>query len=183
MAFQSLWYETNLPSKIVDILQEDLVNYDSKFLPGVTYGGINLKQRDSKTSWIPGNHWICGLCYSYVLEANRSNFKYDITSFDHDQMQYTSYSPGEYYHWHLDGGISVESEVQRKLSVILQLSDPDEYEGGEVQIMSEDGSLYVLPKTRGTLIVFDSRAKHRVRKVEDGERKSLVGWVVGPRWR
>jgi len=183
MAFQSIWYTTRVPKKLVDTLEESLSEYDSNFSAGITYSGINLKSRDSKTCWIPSDHWICGFCYHHVLMSNRTNFNYDIFGFDHDQMQYTSYSEGEYYNWHLDGGITVNSDVQRKLSVVLQLSDPDEYEGGEMQIMNEDGSMYILPKTRGTLIVFDSRARHRVRKVYSGERKSLVGWVVGPRWK
>ena len=39
------------------------------------------------------------------------------------------------------------------------------------------------PKQRGTMIVFDSRVRHRVRKIKSGTRKSIVGWVVGPRWK
>ena len=42
---------------------------------------------------------------------------------------------------------------------------------------------YFAPKQKGTLIVFDSRTKHRVRTVKTGLRKSIVGWVVGPRWK
>ena len=42
---------------------------------------------------------------------------------------------------------------------------------------------FLVPKTRGTVIVFDSRTPHRVTPVESGIRKSLVGWVVGKRWR
>ena len=105
---------------------------------------------------------------------------------------------GEYYHWHNDASIEVSFqpteniqenfiitniEKIRKLSFILQLSDPDDYEGGEVQFMSGDGNTYFAPKTRGTVIVFDSRTPHRVKKVISGHRKSLVGWVVGPRWK
>ena len=74
-------------------------------------------------------------------------------------------------------------ELIRKLSVVVQLSDPEDYEGGNLQIMSEDGKSYFVPRQRGTIVVFDSRAQHRVLKVTKGVRKSLVGWVVGPRWK
>jgi predicted GIY-YIG superfamily endonuclease len=47
----------------------------------------------------------------------------------------------------------------------------------------ENGKSYFAPKKKGVLIVFDSRAPHRVRKVTKGVRKSIVGWSVGPRWR
>ncbi len=77
----------------------------------------------------------------------------------------------------------IQGEYVRKLSFALQLSDSNEYTGGEVQFLDNGGKTYFAPKQRGTLMVFDSRTKHRVRRVRSGLRKSLVGWVVGPRWR
>ena len=73
-------------------------------------------------------------------------------------------------------------ELVRKLSFSLQLSDPDDYEGGNVQLLAEDGSSYIAPRKRGTIVLFDSRTQHRVLKVTKGTRKSIVGWVVGKRW-
>ena len=58
-----------------------------------------------------------------------------------------------------------------------------DYRGGEVEFINSAGERYFAPKQKGTLIVFDSRTKHRVRTVKSGLRKSLVGWVVGPRWK
>jgi PKHD-type hydroxylase len=49
--------------------------------------------------------------------------------------------------------------------------------------MDESDGIYEVPKKKGLLVCFDSRARHRVNKVTSGRRKSLVGWVVGPRWR
>ena len=66
---------------------------------------------------------------------------------------------------------------------MVQLSDPDDYEGGNLQLLGEDGKSYFAPRKKGTVIVFDSRTQHRVLKVTKGLRKSLVGWVVGPRWK
>ena len=74
-------------------------------------------------------------------------------------------------------------ELVRKLSFVVQLSDPDDYEGGNLQLLDENGKSYIAPRKRGTVVVFDSRTQHRVLKVKRGIRKSLVGWVVGPRWR
>jgi PKHD-type hydroxylase len=79
--------------------------------------------------------------------------------------------------------MTVQGEYVRKLSFSLQLSDPEDYTGGEVQFMDNSRKTYFAPKQRGTLIMFDSRTPHRVRKVKSGMRKSLVGWVVGKRWR
>jgi PKHD-type hydroxylase len=116
------------------------------------------------------------------------------------------YGEGEYYGWHSDQGVSSyykpisqgnrghggeilqdfvnqNCEKVRKLSFSLLLSDPDTYEGGNLQLLAEDGKSYYAPRQRGTIILFDSRTQHRVQKVKSGVRKSLVGWVVGPRFR
>ena len=78
--------------------------------------------------------------------ANKNNFLYDVTEFESGTLQYTSYHPGEYYHWHVDGDIANyqnscdggHEESVRKLSIIVQLTDPSEYTGGEVQLQFTD---------------------------------------------
>jgi PKHD-type hydroxylase len=52
-----------------------------------------------------------------------------------------------------------------------------------VQFLDEKGKSYFAPRRKGTIVLFDSRTQHRVLKVKKGVRKSLVGWVVGPRWK
>lgn len=146
--------------------------------------GLDLNTRDSKTAWISDNNWVVNLCMAYVLKANRENWQYDIDGIDGGEMQYTTYKKGQFYNWHQDEGLEgLDKEKCRKLSVVLQLSSPEEYTGGEFQLLNERSHLYMAPKKRGTLIVFDSRTRHRVRPVHSGVRKSLVGWIVGPRWR
>ena len=63
------------------------------------------------------------------------------------------------------------------------MSDPTDYRGGEVEFLDSGAKRFLAPKQRGTMIVFDSRTRHRVRKIKSGIRKSIVGWVVGPRWK
>ena len=75
-------------------------------------------------------------------------------------------------------------ECVRKLSFSLQLTNPNTYNGGNLEFKSsETNEIITAPKEQGTLIVFDSRIEHRVSPIESGTRKSIVGWVVGPRWR
>ena len=138
------------------------------------------------------------------MRANRENFLYDLRNIDGESMQYTRYEAGQYYKWHNDAGldgqykpvavgnradglgqdfVNENVEMVRKLSFTMQLSDPDDYEGGNVQLLSEAGESYICPRQRGTMILFDSRTQHRVLKVTKGTRKSIVGWTVGPRWK
>ena len=79
--------------------------------------------------------------------------------------------------------VNENCEMVRKLSFAMQLSDPDDYEGGNVELISEANQNYIAPRQRGTIILFDSRTQHRGNKVTKGTRRSIVGWVVGPRWK
>lgn len=206
MAYQSCWYQTQLPKEMVDILENDIKKYNLEYKDSLLIGNIlDEKKRKSKNSWIPTHHWINGLIWYYVDLMNKENFLYDIQGLD-GNLQYTKYEEGEFYNWHVDSGLSshylpatldnnatneekyvdflnVKIEKIRKLSVVVQLSDSESYEGGEFQLIDDSGNLYEAPKEKGTIITFDSRAKHRVRKVKKGIRKSIVGWYSGPRWK
>ena len=205
MAFQSIWYYSDIPEDIVDILQKDLSKYDHQMTDSKLMGdALNKDKRNSKNSWIPSHHWLGGFMWHYVQRANRENFLYDLKCIDGENMQYTQYGPGEFYGWHNDAGISNQYKPQtvgnraenlandfvseniesvRKLSFVLQLSNPDDYEGGNLQLLDEGDNSYIAPRKRGTVILFDSRTRHRVLPVKSGLRKSVVGWVVGPRWK
>ena len=77
------------------------------------------------------------------------------------------------------------SSVNTILAFTLQLSDPDEYEGGDVELAVNDDleDPITLPKERGQMCIFDTRTKHRVLPVTKGTRHTLVGWAIGPRWK
>ena len=76
--------------------------------------------------------------------------------------------------------IKLKSETEEDL---MDETNPDEYDGGELQIEDPLGAVMSAPRTKGTLIFFDSRTRHRVSKVSRGLRKSLVGWVLGPKFK
>lgn len=205
MAHLSCWHFTELPSEMIDIATRDLKRYDDEISESVLRGDtINKNIRNSKNSWISTDHWIGGWIWYYIQKINRSNFMYDIIDIDGGKIQYTEYGEGEYYHWHTDDDITrlnvadaepssaknyaednnlIDGEYVRKLSFSLQLSDPKDYVGGELQFLGAGDVTFFAPKQRGSLVVFDSRTKHRVVKVKSGVRRSLVGWVVGPRWK
>tara|TARA_R100000005_G_C5003371_1_gene211589 strand:+ start:7066 stop:7632 length:567 start_codon:yes stop_codon:yes gene_type:complete len=188
MAYQVMWYKTSLPKDVVDIFLKEEKEFKRNLEKGLVSGddNPNISIRNSDCSWISSKHWMAGLCYHYILKANEENFRYDIGSFGNREIQYTSYTEGQYYKWHVDTSLAIQEEDTdrvRKLSFSLQLSDPEEYSGGELQLLSDDNFSYFAPKTKGSIIIFDSRMRHRVRKVNSGCRKSLVGWVEGPVWR
>ena len=203
MADIILWYNTGLPDMVIDQVISDSKNHMEP-LKNSKVGMLNEdapeKIRKSEVSWIPSTSWIGGFIYSYVLKANRDNFKYDIEGVEYDAIQYTHYGLDGHYKWHTDTSLETwskgntgdagndyvlsKAEKTRKLSFSLQLSDPYDYEGGNFEIYSEDADRKIVaPRTKGTLFIFDSRYKHRVTKITKGQREALVGWVSGPRWR
>jgi hypothetical protein len=212
MAFQTVWYETELPNEVIQLVEKALEEkYDEELIKSVVGEGgaggvLNEKIRKAKNAWLPSSHWVNGFVLHYANLANLQNFRYDIIGLDGQSSQYTVYDKGEFYNWHVDQGVSSfykpehnnshgfseevikddiipKGELVRKLSFSLQLSDEEDYKGGDLQIMDEAESMYEVPKKKGLLVCFDSRARHRVTKVTSGRRKSLVGWIVGPRWR
>ena len=205
MAHLTCWEFTELPVEIIDVVERDIKKFDDEVEDSnLTNNVVDKSIRDSHNSWIPESHWITGWLWYYVEKINRKNLVYDISDFDSGTLQYTHYGPDQYYTWHSDDDVSrlhkpdavistftdkseddiiVNSEYVRKLSFSLQLSDPDQYTGGELEFTDNGGKTMFAPKQRGTMVVFDSRLKHRVRRVKSGLRKSIVGWVVGPRWK
>ena len=211
MAYQTVWFSTDLPEDVIDIVERDLKdNFNNKLEDSkVGKDTTNKDIRNSQNTWIRSDHWISGFLWHYIMRGNRENFLYDVNNIDGEALQYTRYGVGSYYGWHTDQSIatyykpeaipkktvdadnkqSTEDfinkgiELVRKLSFTLQLSHHDDYEGGNVQFMNEMGKSYFAPRKRGTMIIFDSRLNHRVCKVTKGVRKSIVGWCVGPRWR
>lgn len=206
MAFQSVWYYSDLPEEVVNIIEKDLsVKFDSEMGDSRLMGdALNKDKRNSQNAWVPTHHWLGGFLWHYIQRANRENFLYDLRCIDGESMQYTQYGVGQFYSWHNDAGISgaykpqsvgnrqeglandfvnENIELVRKLSFVLQLSEPDDYEGGNLQLLDEAGRSYFAPRKRGTVILFDSRTMHRVLPVKSGLRKSIVGWTVGPRWK
>ena len=209
MAYQSVFLDTELPDIIIDELVEKFSKLeveDSKIISPEQ----NDKIRNANNSWVNVDNWIAGFLSYYINHINTKNFKYAIEGFDSDCLQYSEYKEGQHYNWHCDDSLSarcnmtistlsnefegvsvpyvnekigIEYESSRKLSFSLQLSNEDDYEGGELQFLSDESESYYAPKKKGTLIIFDSRTRHRVKKVRSGVRRSLVGWVNGPRWQ
>ena len=153
-------------------------------------GGINGKRsgdsvRKSKIAWLGDQYLIEQLFYSIDL-CNKQNWNYDLDGCG--EIQYGIYSDGGHYDWHVD----IEQEIpningqylMRKLSMIIWLNDPDEYEGGEFDIEIKGPRMDVrydtLKLKKGSIVVFPSDKWHRVRPVTSGVRKSLVTWFRGP---
>lgn len=138
--------------------------------------------RRTDVSWIahtPESDWLYKALGHYTADLNSKYFGFQLSEFV-DHLQYTVYhgspdAPGK-YDWHMD--MDVKTGAPRKLSLVVQLSDPAEYEGGELQFQGI--STQQVDKTPGHVHAFPSWLLHRVTPVTKGIRRSLVAWVAGP---
>ncbi len=146
-----------------------------------TFGGENLEYRRSKVGWLTGNDLINDIMRPFIQEASSVM---GVKVYDQTEIQYTEYhgtNEGK-YDWHHDVDWNNSDNLDRKLSVTIQLSDADEYEGGTFEFKEvENPSLQF--KDKGTILIFPSYLVHRVLPVTSGVRKTLVAWVSGPRWQ
>ena len=96
--------------------------------------------------------------------------------------QFTEYDESDsgFYTAHVDNGETLAGF--RKLSFVLQLTDPSKYQGGEL-VLHIGPEPTTLPRDRGKLLFFPSYTLHEVKPVTQGIRHSLVGWVAGPRFK
>jgi PKHD-type hydroxylase len=161
---------------------KNLGNLLSKERASVGNEGNVTDYRVSDIAWIEDNtdsEWLYSKIADYAKTANREMWNFDIWGY-HDSLQYTTYyGDGGHYDWHVDLGPGISN---RKLSCVLQLSDPGEYEGGELQ-MNPGGNILTVPRELGLLCFFPSFLLHRVTPLTGGVRKSLVTWLCGANFR
>jgi PKHD-type hydroxylase len=148
-------------------------------------GNTNTTYRSSTISWIKVSEestWFYQKLTGIIEQLNYRFYRYDLTEIE--DIQYSEYHSDtrDMYKPHSDDGYSFN--LFRKLSVSIQLSNPEEYEGGELKFYRN--SLHessIAPKEKGAVIVFPSYVIHEVTPVTSGLRKSLVAWVQGPRFK
>jgi len=153
---------------------------DKGLIKGTTKGKSDV--RDSKISWlypIDGMDWAFRRVTDITLNLNERFFKFDLFGIN-EGFQFTNYeAPSGKYGKHVDRGMNMPV---RKLSISIQLTNPEKYEGGELYLY-DDNKGTVMDKTQGTLILFPSYTLHEVMPVTKGTRNSLVTWVTGKQFK
>lgn len=170
-------FKGTLGNEIID----NICNLADKTEKASTFNKSGTDIRTSRVSWIHDKR-VLNLLYEYVDIANRNVFNFNI--YKKADVQFTEYLSTEsgHYNWHHDIDWNRNDGYDRKLSVTVQLSDANEYEGGNFEF-SECVSPNEDSKEKGTVLVFPSYLQHRVTPVTKGTRKSLVAWFEGSKWR
>ena len=127
----------------------------------------------------PQSHPVEKYIVGSFIAFNKGFFNYDLWgSFE---IQFLKYTSGGKYDWHCDYG---NSDVgARKLSMSIQLSPVWDYTGGDLLIRDWHNREHRISKEIGNVVVFDSRAPHKVEPITVGERYAIVAWAHGPELR
>ena len=168
------WQKGEIPDEMCDCIVNSID--DTLYQKGTTGNNNKLLARNVNIQFI-NSTWINALLCGYIRYANSLNFHYNLSDDDKELAQISKYSVGEFYGEHRDFGTN-DNSITRKLSLTVQLSDEDSYEGGDLIFFN--GSIKdKAPRGKGSVIVFDSRLFHEITPVIKGTRYSLVKWYHG----
>jgi len=167
--------------KIIEKLSKTL-SYEKSSIGDNENSRTSIERRNSMTGWIEYNVDTMWLFDKIFGHAYQNVWGLDVTGI-HDMIQYTVYpaeNEEQYYHSHRDTG---PGTWWRKVSMTIQLTEPDEFEGGGLQIEDPGGTgewMDTPHEDRGDMIMFPSFMRHQALPVTKGTRKCLVAWISGP---
>lgn len=121
--------------------------------------------------------WLYDHMAKIGTEVNDEHYHFDVTGFA-ERMFYLRYEPGEFIEWHDDHG--PRTEYARKLTMVLQLTEPFDYDGGDLEMFGHSVRTF---KQRGLVSIFPAYQTHRATPVTRGTRLALSMFLVGPNFR
>jgi PKHD-type hydroxylase len=178
MAVDYWLWENAVPHELCDMAIKSRENFTEDTAKiGTGMGDFNVEYRQSKVVWLQSCHWLEGILCNYGMSANlQAGWNYELLF--PENIQLTKYEINGHYNFHSDALID-DSAYIRKISVVLLLNDPSEFEGGEFEFFGVSSENIKL--TKGSLLAFPSFITHRVAPVKRGVRHSAVTWIKGIR--
>lgn len=147
---------------------------------------IDERTRRAGNMFIEPGHWTGALASHFASQGNQV-WGLDLAGLG--TLSILRYEESGHFQWHIDALAHEQADypglgvgLERKLSITVNLSDPDDYDGGDLEFLNGLGQLITQPqlRERGSVIVFPSTVGHRVTALTRGVRYALVGWMVGP---
>lgn len=170
------------PKEQADLLFENLKNipYEQGIVENPQLKASEYRRTQVK--WINFEERFSGLwsfLHKEIARINQDLWRFNLSGIE-EIMQYTEYDAQYkgHYGWHIDVGHEIFSN-RRKLSMIIQLSKPEDYEGGDVLIYKGGEKPVSYSKEQYSAVFFPSFLLHKVTPVTKGNRKSLVLWIGG----
>ena len=198
-----LWKQLFFTSQVVDnkVFNNDEVDWIVNYCTTLEIGKAELFEsnpdystREALTGWIKQpnyeNQWIYDKLNQTIEKHNDYVFNLELSGIPY--IQYTEYLPGGHHDFHMDLPMDMPSYIDykineffRKLTVVVLLTQPEvDFGGGEFQLnTSMERTPVTIPLVKGSVLMFPSFLLHKVAPVQWGLRKTLVTWVIGPKFR
>lgn len=164
-----------------EMIRSDADIIGMKRAPVMAKDGRNVlsRTRTCASCWLPKSphfQWLYNYVAAVTDEVNTAHFRFDVM--DMQNLQVLRYRPGQWFKWHFD----TFDGSDRKLTMVINLSRPEEYLGGGLQV---DGDWYGVEhrKAQGAATFFPAWMKHRAKAPIWGTRWALVAWITGPQWK
>ena len=158
--------------KTADVSEKNLLNNN------IRRSSVSIIRSD-----LPELHWIFNKITESINYINLNFFQFDLENIELLQITKYDFKNKGKYAKHIDTHYLNNSASQiRKLSFTIQLSDEKSYKGGELLLHTGENPTKI-DKKKGMCTFFPSYTLHEVTPVTKGERFSLVGWVLGPRFK
>lgn len=165
----------------VKVLEKDVDHYKQNVVDAMLKNSTHGSYKDT-------NIRSCKLCgidflrYPNTINILQSllieNYKPIYGSLNYSlisELQYLEYTTGDFFKRHNDV-INADNDQRRVLTMSVNLSDPQDYEGGQL-IVYNNGSRYALEKTKGSFIIIPAFMEHEAKVVTSGKRKVLICWL------
>jgi PKHD-type hydroxylase len=180
-----------LPPNVCDAVIEEFTDddfYEAEIQRMDGTVAVELQSRHTQHVFIEPAHWTGSFVAHF---ADQANLLWGLDLAGLGTLSILRYTEGSHFSWHVDvlayeksayEQFAGRGTLERKLSVTINLSDPADYDGGDLEFLNGVGQLYTQPelRERGSVVVFPSTVGHRVTPVTRGVRHALVGWMVGP---
>lgn len=150
----------------------------------IDYGVHNVRKGENKYSHVfqtsfhatllPINHFVHEEL-SNIWDEIVKHLDIDIDFVEPYELK--RYTDNDFFGSHIDNYYGLKSNIDRKITMVVQLSDESCYNGGHLKIVNK-----LAPRSRGSVVAFPSFFKHEVLKTI-GTRWSLIGWAWGPYWK
>lgn len=187
-------FESAIPEPVCDFIVQEGKQLKQDTAKVRKDDGTNIvkeEARKTKIAFWYANHWVNGLMEHHIRMANAELWNYHISITQ--GIQFGIYGPGDNYDWHKDEfdkpfgekATAIWQGQARKVSAVLNLTDPSEYSGGQLKFKNTFGAEIGGPEfdqrlsKKGSLIVFPAYVLHTVIPVKTGERCSLASWMLG----
>ena len=181
-------------SKLTKQSCEDIIKIGLELAPKPAFVGVDgeMKTHEMRKSVVrfmdmknSKYEQLNALLWKLAIEANEKFFNFHISKLDYVQLaEYDESYQGKYEKHHDVFWLNNDLKYHRKISAIIQLTDPSEYEGGDFEFFN----LVNYPdkdkiRKQGTILFFPSFLEHQATPVTKGKRHSLAAWFDGPKWR